>query len=209
MAETNNNENIQNLPARKIQSAKTRQLLFDTAVRLFTEKGFYNVKIQDITKEAGTSKGSFYTHFDAKQDIIVEEYKALDNEYIKLRDEISQFDNAEEQLFYFVENVYRLCNEIFGFELTYVIYDTQLTYSKKDSFIIDETRPLYYILEKIIVEGQKSNELTDEIKPKEMTKMIIRLMRGTLYDWCLYDGEFDSVKEGMTLMRLFFKGIKK
>lgn len=209
MVEKTNDNSDKDLSLRKLQSVKTRKHIFDTAISLFKKNGYYNVRVQDITKEAEVSKGSFYTHFDAKQDIIVEEYKMLDNEYVKLKNELTQFDSYVEQLFYFVENVYRQCHGNFGYELIYVIYDTQLTYSKKDTFIIDESRPLYYILEEIIEAGQKSNEFTDEISANKMTKMIIRLMRGTLYDWCLYDGKFNSVEEGMILMKLFFKGIKK
>ena len=59
----------------------TKQLIFESALTLFKKKGFDQVSIREITDYAGTAKGSFYTYFSTKSDIIVEEFWAIDAYY--------------------------------------------------------------------------------------------------------------------------------
>ena len=50
--------------------AKTR--LLQAAERVFAEKGLDRAKVEDITMQAGLSKGAFYLHFDSKGDAFKE-----------------------------------------------------------------------------------------------------------------------------------------
>ena len=68
-------EKIENLTKRKKQAQQTRRVLFENAIALFREKGLDAVTVEEITQRAGTAKGSFYTYFRTKSDIIIEEFK--------------------------------------------------------------------------------------------------------------------------------------
>ena len=48
--------------------------VFSTAVRLFIEKGYNNVTINDICDACEITKPTFYYHFKSKQDIILHYY---------------------------------------------------------------------------------------------------------------------------------------
>jgi AcrR family transcriptional regulator len=50
--------------------AKSR--LLEAAERVFSEKGLDRAKVEDITTQAGLSKGAFYLHFDSKEDAFKE-----------------------------------------------------------------------------------------------------------------------------------------
>jgi len=50
--------------------AKSR--LLDAAERVFSEKGLDRAKVEDITTQAGLSKGAFYLHFESKGDAFKE-----------------------------------------------------------------------------------------------------------------------------------------
>jgi len=50
--------------------AKSR--LLEAAERVFAEKGLDRAKVEDITTQAGLSKGAFYLHFDSKGDAFKE-----------------------------------------------------------------------------------------------------------------------------------------
>ena len=56
----------------KRQSAaqETKRKLIATAMELLRERGFDAVNVEDITKKAGVAKGTFYTYFKRKEDII-------------------------------------------------------------------------------------------------------------------------------------------
>jgi len=50
---------------------RTRQLLQDALISLIMEKGFDNVKIQEITERAGLNRATFYLHYRDKNDLLV------------------------------------------------------------------------------------------------------------------------------------------
>lgn len=48
---------------------KTKRNIFQIAIKLFSEKGYDNTSIEEITAVAGVAKGSLYYHFSKKEDI--------------------------------------------------------------------------------------------------------------------------------------------
>jgi AcrR family transcriptional regulator len=48
----------------------TRRLLMDAGRRVFEREGFLDAKITEIVSEAGVAVGSFYTHFQTKDDLL-------------------------------------------------------------------------------------------------------------------------------------------
>lgn len=68
----------------------TKRRIFETAVKLFAEKGYESTGIEEITAVAGYAKGALYYHFDTKEDLfdllLEEGYKLLNNSIeIKLK----------------------------------------------------------------------------------------------------------------------------
>lgn len=49
---------------------KTRKAYIEAAKRVFSEKGYFNAKISDISAAAGKSTGSFYNYYDNKQSLL-------------------------------------------------------------------------------------------------------------------------------------------
>lgn len=53
----------------KIKS-DTKQLIFNAAAELFSERGFHAVSIQDIAKKVGVRKSNIYNHYPSKEAIL-------------------------------------------------------------------------------------------------------------------------------------------
>jgi AcrR family transcriptional regulator len=56
--------------ARALQAEKTRELILETAQRLFAEHGYDATSLQVIADELGLTKAAVYYHFRAKADIL-------------------------------------------------------------------------------------------------------------------------------------------
>ena len=60
---------------KNIKKQKKRKIL-EKAFELFRENGYMDTKVEDITKALGISKGSFYTYFKTKEELL---YELLEN----------------------------------------------------------------------------------------------------------------------------------
>src|ERR1044071_1002706 len=49
------------------RSEETRGRIMDSAIKLFSKRGYNKASVDDICAEAGVSKGAFYHHFESKQ----------------------------------------------------------------------------------------------------------------------------------------------
>ncbi len=65
------------------QVRDTKQRLLDTARELFYARSYEDVGVQEICREAGVKKGSFYHFFPSKRDLTV---AMLDESWIQFRD---------------------------------------------------------------------------------------------------------------------------
>lgn len=54
------------------KQAQTRRALVDAAETVFLRRGFTGASVEEITAEAGFSRGAFYTNFESKEQLFVE-----------------------------------------------------------------------------------------------------------------------------------------
>lgn len=55
------------------KAQRTKAHLQQTALRLFTERGFNQVTVEDIASEAGVSHMTFYRHFPTKESVVLDD----------------------------------------------------------------------------------------------------------------------------------------
>ena len=76
---------------RQISAQNTKKKLITTALKLIKEKGFDSINVEDITKASNVAKGTFYTYFKRKEDIVLEISRMPFND---IKDEIALMKNA-------------------------------------------------------------------------------------------------------------------
>jgi AcrR family transcriptional regulator len=54
------------------KAERTKAKLTASARKLISERGFDNVSVEEITKDAGVAKGTFYHYFVCKEDVVRE-----------------------------------------------------------------------------------------------------------------------------------------
>jgi AcrR family transcriptional regulator len=57
---------------RERKKALTRQLIADTAARLFAERGYENVAVSDVAREADVSEQTVYNYFPTKEQLVTD-----------------------------------------------------------------------------------------------------------------------------------------
>jgi AcrR family transcriptional regulator len=62
------------------RSEKSRQQILDSALKLFSHKGYGATSVRDVAEEAGLSKGNVYHHFPDKESI----FRALLDRYFQV-----------------------------------------------------------------------------------------------------------------------------
>jgi AcrR family transcriptional regulator len=67
-----------------------RNEFFDSAVRCFRKKGYYDTSVEDIAREVGVAKGLFYYYFKSKEDLmeqlVVKQWDEVEQDYIDIVD---------------------------------------------------------------------------------------------------------------------------
>ncbi|MDO5088579.1 MAG: TetR/AcrR family transcriptional regulator [Leptotrichiaceae bacterium] len=64
-----------------------KQMIVNKSLELFCENGYFQIKVDEITKALGISKGNFYTYFETKEEVLYEILGILKEEKIKAMNE--------------------------------------------------------------------------------------------------------------------------
>jgi len=57
---------------RELKKARTRQLIADTAARLFAERGYEHVAVTDVARAAEVAEQTVYNYFPAKEQLVTD-----------------------------------------------------------------------------------------------------------------------------------------
>ncbi len=85
------------LPRKQREILRHRKEILAVAVRLFAQRGFHNVSMQDIAKEAEFGVGTLYNFFDSKEQLFIELMKTGIEEFRKRLLPILDSDKQEEE----------------------------------------------------------------------------------------------------------------
>lgn len=121
---------------RKVNSngERSKQLLLEKALELFSEKGYHATKISDIVKAANVTQPTFYLYFEGKDSL----YTNLNKRFQHGFDEImsTQLEEGEEGLEGFVTELKQKIQMLF----VYIIDNPKLTkiglFESKQSLVV-------------------------------------------------------------------------
>ncbi len=171
---------------RQERAQETRAKIVAAAEKLISEKGFDAVQIIDITNEAGVGKGSFYTYFKRKEDVVAE----IAHTKFEAIHELSKDQDGD------------VCDRIASFIINSMDYITEtgiriaqqwvrgiVDPDNKDGAqkLLYDRRIVRSLLERAIVDG----ELTAQTPVEQLTYWIVSEYYGIVFCWALTDGEND------------------
>ena len=86
------------LEKKKGARSQKRKKIIDKVWELFAKNGYEETKVEDITKDLGISKGSFYTYFATKEELLYEVLGKIKKEVIEKLENINVDQTPEKVL---------------------------------------------------------------------------------------------------------------
>lgn len=171
---------------RQIAAAETRKKLVETAKKIICDKGLSNTSIDEITDACGVSKGTFYTYFNRKEDIVYELSEKMFDEILEnaKKCEGTITEKLENYMVHFSRYIERgslkLTQEWIKNVVDSDMSDVGTKKLKKD---ISATNNL-------ILSGIENNELSKDICVEAISDMINDLLYGQMLCWTLSGGAY-------------------
>lgn len=185
-----------------------RPRIVETSWRLFHEKGFGETTINDIIREAGISKGTFYYYFRSKDNLLDTLSDVLDAEYKRLAADLPEEMNAFDKLVQLNYEIHTFINDNIDYKLLAYLYSTQIIKDHSSS-LLDRNRYYFRLLEQIIEEGRNKGELTDELSVSETVKYYGLEERALVTDWCMNNGNYHLGEYSKKMFPMMIEGIRK
>ena len=173
----------------KKTSKNTKGKIITAAWKLFYEQGYDNTTVEDIIDESKTSKGSFYHYFEGKDALLGSLSELFDDKYEELTETLDFSMNSFDILVYLNKELFDMIESGIDMELLQNMYSSQLV-TKGEKHLLNNRRVYYQLLKQIVSEGQKRNELRNDMTVNEIVKLYAMCERALLYDWCLCDGSY-------------------
>lgn len=189
------------LTKRKKQAIQTKQNIYNAALALIQHKSFDEVTIEEISKKAEVSVGSFYYYFHSKEDIYLSMFKKLDEELFRDFNPGDYPQSGEDLLITFFLQLARSVSDLGLNIIKYSLFKEGPVPYYKDLYMSEA-------LQKIIKTGQAENVFTSSMSEEEMTEYLFIIMQGVMLDWCITDEGYSLEEKTEQLMRRVVLSIK-
>ena len=135
----------------------TRARVLNTALHLFTSKGYFNTSMRDITRESAVSTGSVYHHFKDKEGVAAALYQSMiERMRTELQQIIDTHESAHDQCYAVMALLFRITEQ----EPETMMF---MLYTKHREFLPDErpvcsSRP-FEIMRSMVEYGMERGEI--------------------------------------------------
>lgn len=170
-------------------------LICDAARKVFSEKGFFDARLEDIAAAAGFSKAALYSYYADKEEIFMSiAIRDLDNLYKKIQTcndpERPFFDNLRVSLriflTFFGENFSMLLS-VSNFQTTCHCHLEKLSNKHQDLFseLPNKFRQLVEFQAALIQKAIDKKEVAGTLGAHQLALYIGALIRGIIFQWQL------------------------
>lgn len=175
-----------NLNKRQIQALKTKENIYETAFNLVEKRGFENITIEEICREAKVSVGTFYNYFKSKDDILNEIFRKADEHFNTTVLHAIKGQCVYEDIVNFFVHYGEYCQNI-------RVDKIKKLYNTSNTLFIEKGRDMQGVLINIVEKGIRSGQLETNMTAEEMVEYMFIAQRGVIFDWCLHNGNYDLV----------------
>ena len=195
-------------PRPNVSDQRKAQIL-NAAESIFTKKGFYEARMDDIAEETGLSKGAVYLYFKSKNDLIIAILdRIFQNEFKQLENLGQQEPSASKAIWKLTDTIandivrlLRLIPIIYGF-LALAFRNKYVQRALKQ--YIDR---YLNILIPMIQRGIDSGEFR-QVDPREVAIAAGAIIEGTILLWAYDKTVVDPERHIRSGMKLLLEGVQ-
>lgn len=196
------------LTPRKMQALQMRSKIQKTALELFDKNGFENVSVEDVAHAAGCSVGNIYHYFKSKDELALQMTDNVDRQYLELekRYQADRRRTAQEKLLDFVDRSLQISSRD---EMLYKSFIQGLKYPEQGALKEHDKRVYFRLLRQLAADCREEGSISRRYTVDEVVAQLVTLHRGLLFEWRIYEGEFDLVQRGVRMAQVLLQGWKE
>lgn len=194
---------------RRVKSKQTRRKIFDAAQTIVKEQGEEYLTVANICKEAGISKGTFFYHFNSKDDLMLYYLQEGLDEFIIARKHLEEAgDDIYLKVLYLYEDYLAYCQEA-GIEFVSSYYSprNKALDARRSMGTTEAMNLTLKECTKGFHEAQKQGYVRSDWSASDMSFDCCSVVKGVVFEWCLSDGEIDAVAHMKHMMHCYFANV--
>lgn len=170
---------------RQEAALETKKKIIEAVKQLLEQKSPEEISIEEITKKACIAKGSFYTHFKRKEDVILE----IDfQEYAFLKDDVSRIQGVEQQLSYYLIQSVKIIEKN-SLSVARQWMKGAVAPLQEEKAGTRKYRFDYDNILSILNNGMDQKELKQTTPVEILTEMMMNQYYGAVASWCILGQE--------------------
>lgn len=196
---------------RKIQGAETKKKIYNIAEKLFSQHSFSDVSVEDITDEAGITKGAFYVHFESKDALIailIADYAVrVDTNYKAFLETLPSDMPTFKLILALTQKIADELTDTIGYENMKKVYQMLLAGTVDAEPVKNYDRQLYTLFHDILERGIQRGECRSTLSTDILTRHFVMAIRGVSYEWCVRYPDFDLKEQAADHVQILLEGI--
>jgi AcrR family transcriptional regulator len=175
---------LQTLSRRDRKAAETRVRLFRCALQLFSERGFANVTVEDITEAADVGKGTFFNYFESKEHVLG---VMAEIQIGKVRDALAQAESGKEPVRLVLQRLFQRLAEEPGRspDLARTLISSFLASERVRLLVDGHMATGRRHVAQIFEIGQARGEIDAQLKSEQLAVLAQQSALGTILLWSL------------------------
>lgn len=186
---------------------QTRDLVLNAALDLFNEHGYLGVRVEDIAKQAGVSRATFYQHFAEREHVLSELFARLLDTEPKIAEpaDPTNSESTEQRVIALVEDAVRQMLE--QEQLAKFVYSLPVRHSALLRPGVQITPPVFTQVTSLLTQATERGELREDVPVALLARHVLAGMETALRDWA--EGRVDDPLGHVRLMLgLAFHGVQ-
>jgi AcrR family transcriptional regulator len=186
---------------RQERGKETRRKLIRAATRLWSERGFDAVTVEDLCAEAGVGRTTFYLHFESKERLLAGLAGATAAGVVADLDGVRASESVDAQLSAFIRGVARRMDDVPRSLVQLVIQSQRAGAMNATAEQLAQSTSFADILREILADARRRGELTRSANAAELGDILGALTMDAIESWA--SGRLGDASLATVLRRRF------